>query len=118
MHETEVLIVGAGTAGATAAINLAPFRRVLLVENKANVMPRIGESLVSAARRLLADMGLLESFLAEGHEPWHGNRSVWGEAEPQEVDFLATRTATAGISTAFGSSSGCGISQEHEELIY
>jgi flavin-dependent dehydrogenase len=43
---------------------------------------------VPAARRLLADMGLLESFLDEGHEPWHGNRSVWGGPEPREVDFL------------------------------
>lgn len=88
MREAEVLIVGAGPAGAMAAINLAPLRRVVLVESKAEVMPRIGESLVPAARRLLADMGLLESFLAEGHEPWYGNRAVWGGPEPQEVDFL------------------------------
>ena len=88
MRDAEVLIVGAGPAGAAAAINLAPSRRVLLVDSRAEVAPRIGESLVPAARRLLADMGLLESFLAEGHEPWHGNRAVWGGPEPQEIDFL------------------------------
>lgn len=88
MLEAEVLIVGAGPAGATAAINLAPFRRVMMVERGATVTPRIGESLLPAARRLLSDMGLLKSFLAEGHEPWFGNRSVWGGTEPQQVDFL------------------------------
>jgi flavin-dependent dehydrogenase len=70
------------------ALNLAPFRRVLLVERRAEPTERIGESLVPAARRLLADMGLLASFLAEGHEPWHANRSVWGNPEPRETDFL------------------------------
>ena len=88
MRDAEVLIVGVGPAGATAAINLAPSRRVLLVDSKAQVMPRIGESLVPAARRLLADMGLLDSFLAQGHEPWYGNRAVWGGPEPLEVDCL------------------------------
>lgn len=88
MLETEVLIVGAGPAGATAAINLAPFRRVMMVERGATVTPRIGESLLPAARRLLLDMGLLKSFLEQEHEPWHGNRTVWGNAEPQEMDFL------------------------------
>lgn len=88
MSEGCVLIVGAGPAGAVAALNLAPFRRVLLVERRAEPSPRIGESLVPAARRLLADMGLLESFLAEGHEPWYGNRSVWGGRVPHETDFL------------------------------
>lgn len=88
MLEADVLIVGAGPAGCATAINLAPFRRVLLVERRAEVTPRVGESLVPAARRLLSDMGLWESFVAEGHEPWHGNRSVWGGTEPQEVDFL------------------------------
>lgn len=88
MSEGCVLIVGAGPAGAVAALNLAPFRRVLLVERRAEPSPRIGESLVPAARRLLADMGLLESFLSEGHEPWYGNRSVWGGRVPHETDFL------------------------------
>jgi flavin-dependent dehydrogenase len=60
----------------------------MLVERREDVTPRIGESLVPAARRLLADMGLLESFLTEGHEPWYGNRSLWGSSEIQEFDFL------------------------------
>lgn len=88
MLEADALIVGAGPAGCTTAINLAPFRRVLLVERRAEVAPRVGESLVPAARRLLSDMGLWESFVAEGHEPWYGNRAVWGGTEPVEVDFM------------------------------
>lgn len=88
MLEADVLIVGAGPAGCAAAINLAPFRHVLLVERRAEVAPRVGESLVPAARRLLSDMGLWESFIAEGHEPWYGNRAVWGGTEPLEVDFM------------------------------
>lgn len=88
MHDVDVVIVGAGPAGCATAINLAPFQRVLLVERRAEVAPRVGESLVPAARRLFADMGLLESFLREQHEPWYGNVSVWGSAEPEERDFL------------------------------
>jgi flavin-dependent dehydrogenase len=60
----------------------------LLVDRRATIVPRIGESLLPAARRLLADMGLWGSFVSEGHEPWHGNRAVWGGAEPRETDFL------------------------------
>ncbi|MGH9142904.1 MAG: FAD-dependent oxidoreductase, partial [Vicinamibacterales bacterium] len=30
----------------------------------------------------------LESFLAEGHEPCYGNRSVWGDSVPRELDSL------------------------------
>jgi flavin-dependent dehydrogenase len=33
-------------------------------------------------------MGLIESFLAEGHAPCYGNRSVWGDAAPRETDSL------------------------------
>ena len=88
MRDADVVIVGAGPAGAVTAINLAPFRRVLMVERRVEVAPRVGESLVPAARRLFADMGLLESFLQEQHEPWYGNRSVWGSSEPEERDFL------------------------------
>ncbi|MBN1208781.1 MAG: NAD(P)/FAD-dependent oxidoreductase [Myxococcaceae bacterium] len=87
-RETEVLVVGAGPAGATAALNLAPLRRVVLVERRPDTPTRIGESLPPAARRLLTDMGLFEAFLAEGHAPCFGNRSVWGGPEPVETDSL------------------------------
>lgn len=88
MRDADVLILGAGPAGATAALNLAPSRRVVLVERRVEPPQRIGESLPPVARRLFADMGLLESFLAEPHEPCHANRFVWGSNEVRETDFL------------------------------
>lgn len=88
MRRVDVLIVGAGPAGAAAALNLAPLRSVAVVERSASPSPRIGESLPGAARRLFRDMGLLDSFLAEGHAPCYANRSVWGAPEPQELDSL------------------------------
>ena len=94
MTNVEVLVVGAGPAGATAALNLAPTRRVLLVDFRSqsnldsDTRPMVGESLAPAARRLLKDMGLFDSFLEQGHAPCYGNRSVWGGKTPVETDFL------------------------------
>jgi flavin-dependent dehydrogenase len=86
--EADFVIVGAGPAGSTAALNLAPTRRVLMVERRPDIPPRIGESLVPAARRLLTDMGLWPSFAAEPHAPCYANRSAWGSEEAVENDFL------------------------------
>jgi flavin-dependent dehydrogenase len=88
MRCVDVLIVGGGPAGTTAALNLAPLRTVAVIERNAAPAPRIGESLPAAARRLFRDMGLLDSFLGEGHAPCYGNRSVWGDPRPQELDAL------------------------------
>lgn len=88
MLEVDALVVGAGPAGATAALNLGPLRRVLVIERRPDTPPRIGESLPPAVRRLFADMGLWESFLAEEHAPCHGNRAAWGMEEPVVTDFL------------------------------
>lgn len=85
--QVDVLILGAGPAGATAALNLAPGCRTLLLDRQPVPAQRIGESLPPAARRLLTDMGLWETFLAQGHAPCHGNRSLWN-GEPAEQDFL------------------------------
>src|SRR5262249_15971045 len=74
--------------GATAALNLAPIRDVVLVERRPRTAPRIGDALIPAARRLLADMGLLASFETQGHAPCFGNRSVWGSPTSSETDFL------------------------------
>jgi flavin-dependent dehydrogenase len=48
----------------------------------------MGEALPPAARRLLADMGLLEEFLREWNLPYHGNRAFWGDQGMIETDFL------------------------------
>lgn len=87
MLQADVIILGAGTAGATAALNLAAQHRVLLLDHQATPSPRIGESLPPAARRLLRDMGLWESFVQQGHAPCYGNRSVWN-GRLAETDFL------------------------------
>lgn len=89
METFDAVIVGAGPAGSTAALNLAPLHRVALVDKSAAPAPRIGESLPAAARRLFRDMGLLDSFLAEEHARCYAHRSAWGTAAVQELD--ATR---------------------------
>jgi flavin-dependent dehydrogenase len=84
----DVLVVGAGPTGAVAALNLAPTRRVVLVDRREHWAMRIGEALPGAVGRLLADMGLFDSFLAQAYPPWYGNRSIWGPRIPAETDFL------------------------------
>ena len=88
LGEIDALVVGAGPAGATVALNLAPLHRVMLVDRRSEPLPRIGESLPPAARRLLRDMGLWESFTREGHSPCYGNRATWGAEQAVESDFL------------------------------
>ena len=88
MIHADVLILGAGPAGATAALNLAPMCRVVLAERQKESPARIGEALPPAARRLLNDMDLIDAFIAQGHLPCYGNRSIWGRTAPAETDFL------------------------------
>lgn len=88
MVEADAVVVGAGPAGAAFALNLAPLRRVLVLDRRDTPAVRIGESLAPAARRLLTDMGLWDDFRAQGHAPCHGGRSLWGGPEPAEADGL------------------------------
>jgi flavin-dependent dehydrogenase len=84
----DAVILGAGPAGSTAALNLAAHHRVVVVDRNRRPELRIGESLPSAARRLFDEMGLLESFLRNSHSTCFANRYVWGSAVPGDTDAL------------------------------
>jgi flavin-dependent dehydrogenase len=87
--EVDAIVIGAATAGSVAALNLAPFCWVLMLESNAAPIWRIGESLPGAAKRLLSDMGLFDAFVGSGHLARHALRSAWGGAEPSVRDALA-----------------------------
>jgi flavin-dependent dehydrogenase len=88
----DVLILGGGPAGCATALSLlaaglAP-AQVLVVEASDYASDRIGESIPPDTRVLLAELGVLDSFLAERHEPCHGSASSWGDDALGYNDFL------------------------------
>lgn len=85
----DVVIAGAGPAGAVAAGVLSRAgRRVLLVDDVSSNKCKVGESLPSAARPLLRDLGLLPLVEEGPHLPSYGNISAWGSSELNDTDFI------------------------------
>lgn len=84
----DVIVIGAGAAGAAAASVLAPQLRVTLLDRAATPAWRIGETLPGAARRVLAALGAWERFAAAGHAPAPLKVSRWGSERAEELDSL------------------------------
>lgn len=86
----DVAILGAGPAGSAAALALCRRvpARVLLAEATRFEGVRIGESLPPDASGIFHQLGILEAFRAEGHEPCPGNCSAWGSDVLGHSDFL------------------------------
>jgi flavin-dependent dehydrogenase len=85
----DVVIVGGGPAGAAAALTLArAARHVLLVETTDSTVFKIGEALPPAARPLLCDLGVWDSFVEDGHLPCYGNLSAWGSPILSDTAFI------------------------------
>lgn len=83
-----MVVLGTGPVNAAAALNLAPFLRVLVVERATDPLQQPGESLPAADRRLRADMGLWESFRTDGHRPCPARASRWGGDDRTILDAV------------------------------
>lgn len=90
----DVVIVGAGPAGAATAITLAKFgQRVLLVEERVSTSFKLGESLPPTS------IGLVKHFLGDPEDPEQqlpgifrtaGNVSQWATEQADVADFFFT----------------------------
>lgn len=87
-YKTQIVILGAGIGGCIAALALAPFYSVLLVDQHTEPEARTGECLAPAAGRILHKLGLT-GLLADGHIGSHGLLSYWGTQTPTLIDQLA-----------------------------
>ncbi len=87
-YKTQIVILGAGIGGCIAALALAPFYSVLLVDQHTEPEARTGECLAPAAGRILHKLALT-GLLADGHLGSHGLLSYWGTQTPTLIDQLA-----------------------------
>ncbi len=96
MIEADVLVAGAGPAGAALALALVQTHpqaqagrwRVVLVDRGVPAA-QLGQTLPGAARGLLRDLGVLDSFEADGHPPSLGQASLWGCDRLERRDAFA-----------------------------
>jgi flavin-dependent dehydrogenase len=87
----DVLVIGAGPAGSTAAHLLASWGWSVTLVHREGSHPPLAESLPSSTRKLLGFLGLLERVDAAGLYPNQGNTAEWAGAA------RVTRTADPGF---------------------
>ncbi|KAA0911488.1 NAD(P)/FAD-dependent oxidoreductase [Pusillimonas sp. ANT_WB101] len=92
----DVVVIGAGPAGAATAITLAKFgQRVLLVEERITSSFKLGESLpptsIGLVKHFLGDLADSDPSLP-GLFRTAGNVSVWANEQPDVTDFFFTLT--------------------------
>lgn len=84
----DVIVVGAGPAGAAAALALARDGfQVAMLEARAARQVSPGESLSAAAQFALRELGLWEEFQTLSHRPTYLTRSLW-RGDTHDADTL------------------------------
>jgi flavin-dependent dehydrogenase len=91
LADFDVLIAGAGPAGAATAISLADFApelRVCIADLPAADGLRVGETVPPQIKPILEHLKLWPSFQADLHRPSYRTVSAWGGAELASNEFL------------------------------
>ena len=76
-RQADVLVIGAGPAGSTAAGLLAAWGRSVVLVHRASGRPDLAESLPASTRKLLRFLGELDAVDAAQFHPNRGNVSFW-----------------------------------------
>ncbi len=87
----DVAIVGAGPAGAAAALMMARAGVAVALFDAGRPRLAVGETLPPASKPALHALGLAAAMAGEGHLPSVGSWSAWGGAEPFGRDFVFNR---------------------------
>jgi flavin-dependent dehydrogenase len=86
----DTVIFGGGVAGLAAAITLNRRGQRVAVIERETARPVLGESLSAMANPLLAELGVWDRFLGDGHVHCHAVKSAWGDSNIAIYDFLNT----------------------------
>jgi flavin-dependent dehydrogenase len=94
--DVDVVVIGGGPAGATAAALLAAWGRSVVVVHGESDAPSLAESLPASTRKLLAFLGQLAAVDAASFHPNEGNVSHWAD----ESALASTEVAGYHVSRA------------------
>jgi flavin-dependent dehydrogenase len=83
-------VLGAGPAGAAAAIALCGRGRSVALIDTARTSPAVGEALPPEATPLLQKLDVWDVFLTAGHQPAVCNEAAWGSATLRANSFINT----------------------------
>ncbi len=81
----DVLVIGCGPAGATAARLLGSWGHAVVVIDRPGDSGRLAESIPPSAGKILRAAGAFEDIQRSGFPPWRGN-TVWWAGEPARVE--------------------------------